>query len=960
MEAVSPLPASEGIDRKLLRQARQRFRAISAARLERVRAVLSDRHRLFLDLLPLLLHANHPALPGYVSQQTPCGINGYVPRNETLELAKRVARSFHCQRRAAPEARINAVYLMGSTGTIGQSDASDLDIWICYPEHLDQESLALLQRKTSLISRWAAELDLEAHLFLMNGEKFQRGQREPLTGENCGTAQHYLLLDEFYRTGILLAGRVPMWWLIPPEAEVNYPAFRSELTTKRHVRATDVIDFGGISGIPAGEFVGAGVWQLYKAIDSPYKSVLKLLLVEVYSSQFPATDCLSTEYKRAVYRGVTDIDELDPYVIIYRRLEEYLRLRDEPERLEIVRRCMYYKAGKKLSRPPAGEVKSWQRRLMERLVDEWGWDGEKLRLLDSRADWNISDLTQERNALVRELTYSYRFLSEFARHSGESASIDARELGILGRKLYAAFERKAGKVETLNPGRTVNVSESELSFCATRTADGESSSLIWGAYPELVSPRGVPRKRAIKQTGCLSELLSWCVLNGVIDERTRIAVRESLDGLGHLELQSMIREIRLHLLAGAQAAPGDDAFASPVRTLGMLAFVNVSADPLQQMRRRGLHRISSQTDSLGYSALRENLVQNIETVVRNSWGEVICARFEGENGLVRFIRDHLQLRASAAAADFPGVEIRSFCASRPTAIARRIEELVEDLSRGFGSGPGAANMRYVLEIEQRYHLIQQRKGLVSAQPAADETELLRLLGGAQREWSALSVDRYALLHSPLRQICENLTPGGVAVFCEGHRDSVIITVVDELGSFFQTTYATEREGSALSAIDQFLSSVRYRQNSSPAPLQPATDPRGIRDTTPRYYRLHRQGSRGSYSVRPLEFPARLPGSSYLNIQAIVERGGESELLYTVYCDGAVFSQGELGEAFHSRLASHILSLRRSREAYPAYITDLDLSAVALDNDLALQTVHYLQYKSALEVEINRALAARLD
>lgn len=959
MEAVSPLPASEGIDRKLLRQARQRFRAISAARLERVRSVLGDRHRLFLDLLPLLLHANHPALPGYVSQQTPCGINGYVPRSETLELAKRVARSFHGQRRTVPDARINAVYLMGSTGTIGQSDASDLDIWICYPEHLDQESLALLQRKTSLISQWAAELELEAHLFLMNGEKFQRGQREPLTGENCGTAQHYLLLDEFYRTGILLAGRVPMWWLIPPEAEGHYAAFRGELTTKRHVRATDVIDFGGISGIPAGEFVGAGVWQLYKAIDSPYKSVLKLLLVEVYASQFPATDCLSTEYKRAVYRGVTDIDELDPYVIIYRRLEEHLRLRDEPERLEIVRRCMYYKAGKKLSRPPAGEQKSWQRKLMERLVDEWGWDGEKLRLLDSRADWNISDLTQERNALVRELTYSYRFLSEFVRHRDESASIDARELGILGRKLYAAFERKAGKVETLNPGRTVNVAESELSFCAIRTADGESSSLIWGAYPELVSPRGVPRRRAIRQTGCLSELLSWCVLNGVVDERTRIAVRESLDGLGHLELQSMMREVRLHLLAGAQAAPSDDAFARPARTLGMLAFVNVSADPLQQMRRRGLHRISSQTDSLGYSALRENLVQNIETVVRNSWGEVICTRYEGESGLVRFIRDHLQLRASSAAGDFTGIDVRSFCASRPTAIARRIEELVADLSRSFGTG-SAGSVRYVLEIEQRYHLIQQRKGLVSAQGAADEAELLQLLGAVQREWSALAVDRYALLHSPLRQMCEHIRPGSVAVFCEGHRDSVIITVVDEMGSFFRATYATEREGSALSAIDQFLSSVRYRQNSSDAPVQTATGQRGVQGTAPRYYRLHRQGSRGNYSVRPLEFPARLPGSSYLNIQAIVERGGENELLYTVYCDGAFFSQGELGEAFHSRLAAHILSLRRSREAYPAYITDLDLSAVALDNDLALQTVHYLKYKSALEVEINHALAARLD
>ena len=72
------------------------------------------------------------------------------------------------------------------------------------------------QRKTDLLEAWAHERGLDTHLFLMNGEKFRRGQREPLTGENCGTAQHYLLLDEFYRTGILLAGRLPAWGMVPP------------------------------------------------------------------------------------------------------------------------------------------------------------------------------------------------------------------------------------------------------------------------------------------------------------------------------------------------------------------------------------------------------------------------------------------------------------------------------------------------------------------------------------------------------------------------------------------------------------------------------------------------------------------------------------------------------------------------------------------------------------------------
>ena len=153
-----PESADPGVDRRQLRVLRTRFRAISAARLERVRTMLPPRHRQFLDLLPLLLHLNHPALPGYVSQGTPCGISGWSPPAATLARATRLARSFAPQRRPAAEARIHAVYLMGSPGTLGHSDRSDLDIWVCYPHDLESHALALLARKTTLLHEWAATL----------------------------------------------------------------------------------------------------------------------------------------------------------------------------------------------------------------------------------------------------------------------------------------------------------------------------------------------------------------------------------------------------------------------------------------------------------------------------------------------------------------------------------------------------------------------------------------------------------------------------------------------------------------------------------------------------------------------------------------------------------------------------------------------------------------------------------
>jgi adenylate cyclase class 1 len=57
----------------------------------------------------------------------------------------------------------------------------------------------------------------------------------------------------------------------------------------------------------------------------------------------------------------------------------------------------------------------------------------------------------ERRELVAELNHSYRFLSQFARTQNASSRADQRDLNVLGRRLYAAFERRAGKVEVINP-----------------------------------------------------------------------------------------------------------------------------------------------------------------------------------------------------------------------------------------------------------------------------------------------------------------------------------------------------------------------------------------------------------------------------------------------------------------------------------------------------------------------------
>ncbi|MFP3519570.1 class I adenylate cyclase, partial [Pseudomonas sp. SIMBA_077] len=84
-------------------------------------------------------------------------------------------------------------------------------------------------------------------------------------------------------------------------------------------------------------------------------------------------------------------------------------------------------------------------------------------------------------ALVNELNYSYRFLTQFARTEQAASLINKRDLNVLGRRLYAAFERKAGKIEFINPGIAPDLAEDTLTLVQSPNKK-EPGQNHWGLY----------------------------------------------------------------------------------------------------------------------------------------------------------------------------------------------------------------------------------------------------------------------------------------------------------------------------------------------------------------------------------------------------------------------------------------------------------------------------------------------
>lgn len=926
----------EGLDRKNLTLLKKRFALLNSDRLERINSALPQRQRIFLQLLPLLFHVNHPMLPGYVGANTPAGVSGYSPDDDDIRAARRLARSFKCGSELNRKRQIHALFVMGSAGTIGHSEKSDLDIWLCHKPKLSAKALQQLNAKCHKISAWADKLGLEAHCFPMDAEAFKNGQQAGLDSEASGSAQHFLLLDEFYRTAVQIAGRIPLWWLIPSHSESNYSHYSETLLNKRFVRPAEVLDFGGVAEIPKGEFAGAGIWQLYKGIDSPYKSLLKLLLLETYTNgNSPA---LSLEFKAEVYRGNSGVDQLDAYALIYHRIESYLLSIADPQRLELARRCFYFKVGKALSRAPQGREKSWQRNLLETLVQDWGWDLKQLRYLDSRPSWKTLQVCRERRELVHELSTSYRLLIEFVRQHGASSSIDAREMKVLGRKLHAAFERKAGKIDWINPNISADISEDHLFF---QQIDG-----VWHAFAGRPQNSPGSDSNSLKRGSHLLPLLLWCHSNGLLIATSKLDIQAQPQHYQQDRGQlAQTRKALQQWLPIPLTAPSHEAYLQPSQCQQLLLLINSDCDPSPELGQQGLVRTSEHDDPLNFGRDKRNLIASIDTISRSNWNEVNSQHFtEPSQALIEALLQLLRLNPGG----FPELSVQCFTPSYGSAISQRLSTLLADINQALYPHGSSSNRRYIFTLGGQHCLLQLKRGQANAKVCANRLDLLTTLSWPQRSYSDIAIDARSFNGDPLHAITQNHSNATIQVYYYlPASDLADLYILDERGSLFYLQLPFHDPQTLLSSLHRFLRRVLERHQFTDQHHDPDF---GVKPID--FFEIDRkqqvQQKTVNTSLNPLQ---------QFDIEVIVEGDVSGRQHYSIFCQQMEFSHLLHGDQLFVEVARYILSKRPSGKRYPCFITDLDISqcSAQIAGDHSLQVINYLNLKAELEQKLNSAL-----
>ena len=636
----------------------QRLDNLNQQRTERALALMDLQSQRVFHLIPTLLHFNHPVIPGYYDAQVPYGICQFEFNDVQRQFVEDTQLTIGQSLSTAENPAILGLYTMGSTSSIGQSTSSDLDIWVCVSPQMSKDERESLTNKCLLITDWAQTQGVEANFFLMDEQRFRSNHSEEMTGDNCGSSQHLLLLDEFYRSAVRLAGMRLLWQIVPPEMEECYDEYVHDLCGKGYIDCSQWIDFGKLNRIPAEEYFGSNLWQLYKSIDSPYKSVLKAILLEAYSWEYPNTQLLSLDTKRRFFAHEPDLYGMDAYYLMLEKVTRYLvRIGDET-RLDLVRRCFYLKTHEKLSRGPSVGSVAWRREALSEMIAQWGWDDSVVSELDDRRNWKVEQVKVVHHALLDALMQSYRNLIQFARRNDITSAISPQDISILARKLYAAFEVLPGKITLLNPQISPDLHESDLTFIEVRP--GRTNKQGWYLYKQPLTPHRIIGQSPLEHNEYLSKLVAWSFFNGLITESTRLhsVVRDA-----HLDIDKfyqMVSDLR-NTFSLRKRRPTMQALSSPCEISQLAMFINFENDPTAELSGKSLKLDPKNMDIFSFGHEQKCLVGSVDLVYRNSWQEVRTLHFKGETAMLDALKTVLGKMHQDA---LPPESVDVFCYSK--------------------------------------------------------------------------------------------------------------------------------------------------------------------------------------------------------------------------------------------------------------------------------------------------------
>jgi len=568
---------------------------------------LTEQQGVFLKLLPQLLVTDVFEKAQGLKGVPACSLGGAGGRVDLALLEKffpgQAASAVDSAAQAAPALCIEALYAIGSLGSVAQKPSSDIDCWVCHSDPIGSPQAVRegLQRKLAALESWAAtQFGLEVHFFAMTLDEVRTNSFGMSDKESSGSAQAALLKEEFYRTALKLAGKDLLWWAVPPGADAAAAqSLLADITVLDPRLAGELVDLGQPEPIPASEYFGACLWQMVKALHSPYKSVMKLGLLEKYADKGESMRLLCDRIKEAVLRGRSRLEWVDPYLALFASIRShYARLGDEGS-LSLLAECLRLKA----------DVAP------EDLPPEFGQLGQA-----ASANGTFAHSLRLGGLVNQFMIAAYRRIQGGIKADRAAASITPQDLTRLGRRIAANFSQHEHKV-SLVPFLSEDVAFTELYFYAEK-APGKRTVWAVKGKEKATGKAAVESLEPIRRDTDVARLLAWTVVNGIYDPGLAVQAEKSLAPIAVMDVQALLQDLTAFFPRREILDPDMEEYLQDERVTRAYVILNLPVPP------------------------DKNKIIQASVIYATNWGELFCQGFDNPPQLLSvspltFLRENL-------------------------------------------------------------------------------------------------------------------------------------------------------------------------------------------------------------------------------------------------------------------------------------------------------------------------------
>jgi len=507
-----PDPAS--VKEKILLN-RKYFITYNIARLRELIRYLPEEKLDLFHTIPLLVHMNSPDLPGYVDHPlTPHGVYRFFDSGFWKFAKKRLRiKGEDVHTYVLKRSYVRGLYLMGSSGTLGQTEYSDFDYWVVIDKgSLSEVQRALLRQKLDSIRDWSKETyGHDLSFFVVDVEQIRENDFSGIHEEGSGTAQKSLLKEEFYRTFILIAGQIPFWAVLPPglnDAEHRGWIETALLLSGDDFVSDDYVDLGNLTSVKEEECLGGVLWHICKAQEDPVKSLIKTSLI-AYHYFFQEREGLLCDMmkKRFPERGL-DSYLLDPYALVFEKASRFYDLTDDKDGLNLIRQCIYLRL---TGYPVPSELveDNPKRQILKRYVNAWSWGGDQIDRLESYTLWTENEKLQFDDRIINKISFLYELIFRTTGKIEPFMGMASQDLAVLKNRSASHFKKKPGKLPHCS---AYLCAKRELCSLFIAYREDSSGANTWAVYDHIPTDYA-DNKDSLFVAPELLRVLGWIVLN---------------------------------------------------------------------------------------------------------------------------------------------------------------------------------------------------------------------------------------------------------------------------------------------------------------------------------------------------------------------------------------------------------------------------------------------------------------